>query len=123
MPHLHLYNGKTNPNEFVMGFKARVESVGGDNTTMAKAFVLAIKGIALSWYTSLPPGRIYSWEQLREAFFSHFQGNYDGLVTMGDFFVVKQKEGERLKEHIHYFVRVKCQAKGLSDDTIIDVAR
>ena len=33
-----------------MSFEAVVELAGGHDTTMAKAFVLAIKGIALSWY-------------------------------------------------------------------------
>ncbi|XP_062197293.1 uncharacterized protein LOC133900181 [Phragmites australis] len=90
---------------------------------MAKAFVLAIKGIALMWYTSVPKRTIFSLEQLREVLFSHFQGNYTSLVTIRDLFTVKQKEGESLKEFTQRFVWVKCQVKGLSDDTVIDSTR
>ena len=46
MSHLHLYNGETDPKEFMMSFEAKVELKGGTN--MAKAFAHAIKGICLS---------------------------------------------------------------------------
>lgn len=38
----------TDLKEFMMSFKAGIESAEGDKATMAKASILAIKGIALS---------------------------------------------------------------------------
>ena len=53
MHRLHFYNGEIDLKEFVTVFEARIESTGGDEATMAKGFVLAIRGIILSWYTSV----------------------------------------------------------------------
>ena len=41
LPH---YDGESDPKEFLMKFEAAVESNGGDSTTKAEAFVLALKG-------------------------------------------------------------------------------
>ena len=60
MPRVVMFNGESNLREFVMSFEAALKSAGGDGTTLAKAFVLAIKGIARSWYSALPPGSISS---------------------------------------------------------------
>ena len=60
MPRVVMFDGESDPRELVMSFEATVESAGGDGTTLEKAFVLAIKGIARSWYSALPPGSIYS---------------------------------------------------------------
>ena len=43
-------------------------------------------------------------------------------VTAGDLFAVKQQPSESLKNYMRRFVHVRCQAKGLSEDTIIDAA-
>jgi hypothetical protein len=47
-----------------MSFEAAVASAGGNETVMAKSFVIAAKGDALAWYSMLRPGSIYSWENL-----------------------------------------------------------
>ena len=60
MPRVVMFYRESDPREFVMSFEAAVESAGGDGVTLAKAFVLAIKGIARSWYSALPPESIYS---------------------------------------------------------------
>ena len=73
-----------------MSFEAVVESAGGDDATLAKAFVLAVKGIARSWYSALPRGSIYSWEQLHNALYSNFQGNRADKVTASDLFALKR---------------------------------
>ena len=67
-----IFDGESDPREFVMSFEVAVESAGRDDNTLAKAFVLAVKGISRSWYSVLPPGSIYSWEQLCDALFCNF---------------------------------------------------
>ena len=96
-----------------MSFEAAVESTGGDNATLAKAFALAVKGIARSWYSVLPPGSIYSWEQLRNALYSNFQGNRADKITTSDFFALKQQPTKTLQSYMHRFVHIRYQAKGL----------
>ena len=58
------FNGKADPRQFLMSFEAAVASAGGNETVMAKSFVIAAEGDALAWYSMLRPGSIYSWENL-----------------------------------------------------------
>lgn len=61
---------------FIISFEAAIQSVGGDESTMAKSLVMAVTGATHTWYTTLPTGRNFSWEQLKDALFGNFQGNY-----------------------------------------------
>jgi len=54
------FNGKADPRQFLMSFEAAVASAGGNETVMAKSFVIAAEGDALAWYSMLRPGSIYS---------------------------------------------------------------
>src|SRR5207237_3733053 len=78
------YNGLTDPYAFVLIFETSIEATGGDDTTKAKAFIMAATGIARAWYTALAPGSIESWDQLRDLIIFEFQGNYTHAVTSGD---------------------------------------
>jgi hypothetical protein len=49
------YNGSTDPTQYIMSYQVVVASSGGDNATMAKSFIIALKGPALTWYTRLSP--------------------------------------------------------------------
>jgi DNA-binding transcriptional MerR regulator len=49
------YNGSTDPAQYIMSYQVAVASSGGDNTTMAKSFIITLEGPALTWYTRLPP--------------------------------------------------------------------
>jgi len=42
------FNGKTNAHQFLMSFEAAVASVGGNETIMAKSFVIAAEGDTLA---------------------------------------------------------------------------
>jgi hypothetical protein len=68
------YDGDYDPKEFLMKFKAAVESNGGDPTTKVKALVLALKGEVQYWYANIPKGHITSWFQLRNKLLSSFKG-------------------------------------------------
>jgi hypothetical protein len=49
------YNGSTDPAQYIMSYQVAVASSRGDDATMAKSFIIALKGPALTWYTRLPP--------------------------------------------------------------------
>jgi hypothetical protein len=66
-----------------MSYQVVVASSGGDDATMAKSFIIALEGPALTWYTRLPPLSIESWKGLRDKFLLNFQGyraDTDALV-------------------------------------------
>jgi hypothetical protein len=49
------YNGSTDPAQYIMSYQVTVASSGGDDATMAKSFIIALEGPALTWFTRLPP--------------------------------------------------------------------
>jgi hypothetical protein len=42
-------------------YEATISSYGGNTAVMAKSFVMAVKNVAQTWYSSLRPGTITSW--------------------------------------------------------------
>jgi hypothetical protein len=64
-----------------MSYQVAVASSGGDEATMAKSFIIALEGPALTWYTRLPPLSIDSWRSLRDKFLLNFQG-YRKFLTL-----------------------------------------
>jgi hypothetical protein len=62
------YNGNTDPTEYIMSYQVTVSSSRGDDTTMAKSFIIALEGPTLTWYSRLPPLSIDSWKMLRDKF-------------------------------------------------------
>jgi hypothetical protein len=41
-----------------MSYEATISSYGGNTVVMAKSFVMAVKSVAQTWYSSLWPGTI-----------------------------------------------------------------
>jgi hypothetical protein len=56
-----------------MSYQVTVTSSRGDDATMAKSFIIALEGPALTWYTRLPPLSIDYWKGLRDKFLLNFQ--------------------------------------------------
>jgi hypothetical protein len=50
-----MYNDSTDPAQYIMSYQVAVASSRGHDATMAKSFIIALEGLALTWYTRLPP--------------------------------------------------------------------
>jgi hypothetical protein len=60
-PQLPMYDGHSDPKQFLMSYEATISSYGGNAAVMAKSFVMAVKNVAQTWYSSLRQGTITSW--------------------------------------------------------------
>jgi hypothetical protein len=60
-PRFPMYDGHLDPKQFQMSYEATISSYGGNTAVMAKSFVMALKSVAQTWYSSLRPGTITSW--------------------------------------------------------------
>ena len=69
-----------------MSFKVAVASAGGNDTVLAKSFVIVDKGDALAWYSMLRPSLVYSWEDLRDKIIANFKGFTIESMTSMDLF-------------------------------------
>jgi hypothetical protein len=73
-PQLPMYDGHSDPKQFLMSYEATISSYGGNTAVMAKSFVMAVKSVAQTWYSSLRPGTITSWQKLKDMLITSFQG-------------------------------------------------
>jgi hypothetical protein len=135
-PHLHVspwpanfragtypkYNGITDPAQYIMSYQVAVASSGGDDATMAKSFIIALEGPALTWYTRLPPLSIDSWRSLRDKFLLNFQGYRPDTDALAELALCKQLERETLREYYHKFLTLKSQLPSIDDQIAIHYA-
>jgi hypothetical protein len=105
-----------------MSYEIVIASSGGDDTTIAKSFIISFENAATNWYARLPPRSIVSWVQLKEKFLVNFQGFQTDLSTEEDFFSCQQYERETLLDFFHRFLQLKAQALEVSDDQAITQA-
>jgi hypothetical protein len=59
-PQLPMYDGHSDPKQFLMSYEATISSYGGNAAVMAKSFIMAVRSVAQTWYSSLRPGTITS---------------------------------------------------------------
>ena len=69
-----------------MSFEAVVASTRGNDTILAKSFVIAAEGDALAWYSMLRPRSVYSWKDLRDKIIANFKGFTIESLTSMDLF-------------------------------------
>jgi hypothetical protein len=80
-PQLPMYDGNSDPKQFLMSYEATISSYGGNTAVMVKSFVMAVKSVAQTWYSSLRPGTITSWQKLKDMYVTSFQGFQTKPVT------------------------------------------
>jgi hypothetical protein len=80
-PHLPMYDGHSDPKQFLMRYEATISSYGGNTAVMAKSFVMAVQNVAQTWYSSLRLGTITSWLKLKDMLVTSFQGFQTKPVT------------------------------------------
>jgi hypothetical protein len=68
-----------------MSYEAVIASAAGDEATLTKSHIISLEDAAINWYSRLPPGCIYSWQQLKEKFLLNLQGFQVELDVEEDF--------------------------------------
>jgi hypothetical protein len=60
-PRIPLFDGTTNPGNFIASYETTVYSARGVIQTLAISLILVVKGVAHDWYMSLKPLSVHSW--------------------------------------------------------------
>jgi hypothetical protein len=89
-----------NPNKFLMCYEVTIASAGGDEATLAKSLIISLEDAVANWYSRLPSGCIYSWQQLN---------------MKDDFISCAQREKETLPNFYRRFLQLKAKALEVSD--------
>jgi hypothetical protein len=98
-----------------MSYQVAVASSRGDDATMAKSFIFALEGPALTWYTRLPPLSIESWKGLRDKFLLNFQGYRPNIDALAELSLCKQQEKKTLRDYYKKFLTFKSQLPSVDD--------
>jgi hypothetical protein len=109
-PQLPMYDGHSDPKQFLMSYKATISSYGGNTAVMAKSFVMAVKNVVQTLYSSLRPGIITSWQKLKDMLITSFQGFQTKPVTAQALFQCTQDHEEYLQAYVRRFLRLRAQA-------------
>jgi hypothetical protein len=88
---------------------------------MAKSFVLAVQNVAQTWYSSLRPGTITSWQKIKDMLVTSFQGFQTKPVTTQALFQCTQDHEEYLQAYVRRFLRLRAQAPTMPNEIVIEV--
>jgi hypothetical protein len=102
-----------------MCYKATIASVGGNKATLTKSLIISLQDAMANWYSRLPLGCIYSWQQLKEKFMLNFQGFQVELNMDEDFLSCDQREKETLMNFYQRFLQLKAQDPKVLDEQVI----
>jgi hypothetical protein len=119
-PQLPMYDGHSDLKQFLMSYEATISSYGGNTAVMAKSFVMAVKNVAQTWYSSLRPGTITSWQKLKDMLATSFQGFQTKPVTAQALFQCMQDHEEYLQAYVQRFLRLRAQAPTVPNEIIIE---
>ena len=119
-PQLPMYDGHSNLKQFLMSYEATISSYWGNTVVMAKSFVMAVRSVAQTWYSSLRPGTITSWQKPKDMLVTSFQGFQTKLVTAQALFQCTQDHEEYLQAYVRRFLRLRAQAPMVPNEIVIE---
>jgi hypothetical protein len=118
-PQLPMYDGHSDPKQFLMSYEATISSYRGNTAVMAKSFVMAVWNVAQTWYSSLRLGTIMSWQKLKDMLVTSFQGFQTKPVTAQALFHCTQDHEEYLQAYVRRFLRLRAQAPTVPNEIVI----
>ena len=115
-----MYDGHSDPKQFLMSYEATISSYGGNAAVIAKSFVMAVRSVAQTWYSSLRRGAITSWQKLKDMLVTSFQGFQMKPVTAQALFQSTQDHEEYLQAYVRRFLRLRAQAPTVPNEIVIE---
>jgi hypothetical protein len=113
-----MYDGHSDPKQFLMSYEATISSYGGNAIVMAKSFVMAVWNVAQ--YSFLWLGTIMSWQKLKDMLVTSFQGFQTKPVTTQALFQCTQDHEEYLQAYVRRFLRLRAQAPTMPNEIVIE---
>jgi hypothetical protein len=114
-----MYDGHSDPKQFLMSYEATISSYAGNRVVIAKSFSMAVQNVAETWYSSLQPGTITSWQKLKDMLVTSFQGFQTKPDTAQALFQCIQDHEEYLQAYVQRFLRLRAQAPTVPNEIVI----
>jgi hypothetical protein len=115
-----MYDGHSDSKQFLMSYKATISSYGGNTAVMAKSFIMEVKNVAQTWYSSLRPGTITSWQKQKDMLITSFQRFKTKPDTAQALFQCTQDHEDYLQVYVRRFLRLRAQAPTVPNEIVIE---
>jgi uncharacterized protein Usg len=115
-----MYDGHSDPKQFLISYEATISSYWSNAAVMAKSFVMAVRSVAQTWYSSLRPMTITSCQKLKDMLVTSFQGFQMKPVTAQALFQCTQDHEEYLQVYVWRFLRLRAQAPTVPNEIVIE---
>jgi len=112
-PMLDRYDGTSDLDEHINAYVAQLSIYTTDTHVYCKVFPASLRGMALSWFTQLPPKSIDSFENLKTKFAAQFATSKPHNLTPIALANVRQEKGESLLTFMDKFGQVALNIRGL----------
>jgi hypothetical protein len=76
--------------------------------------------VAQTWYSSLRPGTITSWQKLKDILVTSFQGFQTKPVTAQALFQCTPDQEEYLQAYVRRFLRLRAQAPTVPNEIVVE---
>ena len=123
LPHLESYDGSIDPEEHVYYFVNMMQLHNFSDAILCKTFSTTLKGVARTWFNQLPGGTITSFQQLADAFRSHFMASRPAERDTSYLFTVKQRSNESLKDYLGRCYKAMLEIPGVEPKVVVAAAK
>ncbi|XP_077232304.1 uncharacterized protein LOC143868512 [Tasmannia lanceolata] len=103
MPQLDLYDGSSDPLEFLRTYRRAMIIRNASNATMCKAFSAYLKKDASNWFNRLRPNSIESFHELGKEFVAYFINSRPRKKPADALLALRQGKDETLRKFIGRF--------------------
>ncbi|GJN40235.1 hypothetical protein PR202_gb29419 [Eleusine coracana subsp. coracana] len=110
-----IYDGQTNPREWLQLYSVAIWSAGGDSYVMANYLPVYLDPAVWIWLTSLPEESITSWGDLNRKLIESFQATFNRPGNHFDLTRIKQKIDKPLHDYIKRFCAKKTEIPNVPD--------
>jgi hypothetical protein len=111
LPNLPSYDGLTDPDDHINNFNAIANFRKTSGAIRCRLFPTTLRKGALTWYTSLPPQSVSSWQDLTSQFRKNFTASRKQPKTVASLEAIFQGPKESLRDYIDRFIKEAVQVE------------
>ncbi|KAK2376303.1 hypothetical protein QL285_077105 [Trifolium repens] len=115
LPNLPSYDGLTDPDDHVNNFNTILNFRNTSGAIRCRLFPTTLRKGALTWYTSLPPRSVFSWQDFMDQFKHNFTASRKQPKTVATLEAIFQGPKETLRAYIERFNREAVQVEEPDD--------
>ena len=119
LPQLEFYDGMKDPHDHIKAFKTILNLQQTLDEVICRSFPTTLKKAARVWFSKLPASFIANFEQLSDSFVFHFIGGQRHKRPTCYLLIVRQDEGESLRDYVKCFNKVVLEIDEVDDQVIM----